>query len=209
LSRALSLVWYSVVRASLWVTASSLPATFFSLQVASSSLAHTLWRSFWYSLRSHSSWDRTEVNCRDAILVCSSSWVHQSLRCWCSATSASHSRKIASSVSLRTWWARDSMQGRGTGAASRSAPDQSRRPNTTSISSGASGGMELDAPPVSPPVLGVGADPLAGTFFIAATPPDASATAAGSPAGAWEAGGAVLATARSGPPAPPSADFYS
>jgi hypothetical protein len=63
--------------------------------------------------------------------------------------------------------------------------------------------MELDVPPVSPPVLGVGTDPPAGTFFATATPPDA---ATGSPAGAWEAGGAVLAAARSGPPAPPLAD---
>jgi hypothetical protein len=68
--------------------------------------------------------------------------------------------------------------------------------------------MELDAPPVSPPVLGVGEDPPAGTFSVAATPPDAGATAAGSPARAWEAGGAVLAAAGSGSPAPPSADSY-
>jgi hypothetical protein len=57
--------------------------------------------------------------------------------------------------------------------------------------------MELDAPPVSPQVLGVGADPLAGTFSAAATLPDAGATITGSPAGAWEAGGAVLAAAGS------------
>jgi hypothetical protein len=113
---------------------------------------------------------------------------------------------VTASVSLRTWWAWDSMRGRGTGTASRSAPDQSRRPNTTSISSGAGGRMEMDAPPVSPPVLGVGADPPAGTFSTAATPPDAGATAAGSLARAWEASGAVLAAAGSGPPAPPSAD---
>jgi hypothetical protein len=142
LSKALSLVWYSVVRASLWVTASSLLATFFSLRVASNSLAHTLWRSFLYSLRSRSSWDRSEVNYWDVVLVRSSSWVRQSLRHWCSASSASHSHKIAASVSLRTWWAWDSMRGRGTSAASRSAPDRSRRPNTTSISSGAGGGVE-------------------------------------------------------------------
>jgi hypothetical protein len=66
--------------------------------------------------------------------------------------------------------------------------------------------VELYAPPVSPPVLGVGTDPPAGTFSAAATPPDASATAAGSPAGAWEAGGAVLTAVGSGPLAPPSAD---
>jgi hypothetical protein len=66
--------------------------------------------------------------------------------------------------------------------------------------------MELDVPPMSPLVLGVGADPPAGTFSAATMPPNAGATAAGSPAGAWEAGGAVLATAESGPPAPPSAD---
>jgi hypothetical protein len=146
------------------------------------------------------------INCRDTVLVRSSSWVRQSLRRWCSASSASHSRKIAVSVSLRTWWARDSMRGRGTGTASRSAPDRSRRQNTTSISSGAGGGMELDAPPVSPPVLGVGADPPAGTFTASTTPPDAGATTTGSPAGAWEAGGAVLAAAGSVPLAPPSAD---
>jgi hypothetical protein len=96
------------------------------------------------------------MNWRDAILVRSSSWVRQSLRRWCSASSASHSRKIVALVSLRTWWVRDSIRGRGTGAASCSAPDRSRRPNTTSISSGADGGLELDAPPVSPPVSGGG-----------------------------------------------------
>jgi hypothetical protein len=98
------------------------------------------------------------------------------------------------------------MRGRGTGAASCSALDRSRRPNTTSISYGAGGGLELDAPPVSPPVSGVGADPSAGTSSATATPPDAGAAAAGSPAGAWEAVGAVLAAAGSGPLAPPSAD---
>jgi hypothetical protein len=66
--------------------------------------------------------------------------------------------------------------------------------------------MELDVPPVSPPVLGVGANPPAGIFSAAAMPPDAGATTAGSPAGAWEAGGAILAAAGSGPPAPPSVD---
>jgi hypothetical protein len=84
-----------------------------------------------YSLRSHSSWDHSERNCRDADLVRSSSWVRQSLRRWCSASSASHSRKIATPVSLRTWWARDSIQGRGlvqllarhqTGAVARTPP---------------------------------------------------------------------------------------
>jgi hypothetical protein len=101
------------------------------------------------------------------------------------------------------------MRGRGTGVASCSAPDKSRRPNTTSISSGAGRGLELDAPPVSSPVLGVGADPPAGTSSTAtATPPDTGAAAAGSPAGAWEAAGTVLAVAGSGPSAPPSADSY-
>ena len=89
----------------------------------------------------------------------SSSWVRQSLRRWCSASSASHSRKIVTLVSLRTWWVRDNMRGRGIGAASSSATDRSRRPNTTSISSGAGGGLELDAPPASPPVSGGGTDP--------------------------------------------------
>jgi hypothetical protein len=66
--------------------------------------------------------------------------------------------------------------------------------------------MELDTPSVAPPVVGVGADPPAGTFSTDTLPPDAGATAAGSPARAWEVGGAVLAAAGSGPPAPPSAD---
>jgi hypothetical protein len=82
------------------------------------------------------------------------------------------------------------MRGRGIGAASSSAPDRSRRSNTTSISSGAGGGLELDAPLVSPPTSGVGtmseagADPLARTSSIVVTPPDAGATAVGPPAGA-------------------------
>jgi hypothetical protein len=155
-----------------------------------------------YSLRSRSSWDHSEMNWRDAVLVRSSSWVRQSQRHWCSASSASHSRKIAAPVSLRTWWARDNIRGRGAGAASCSAPDRSRRSNTTSISSGADGGLELDAPPASPPVSGGGTDPLAGASSAAATPPDAGAAAAGSPAGAWEAAGAVLAAVRGGSPAP-------
>jgi hypothetical protein len=66
--------------------------------------------------------------------------------------------------------------------------------------------MELDAPHVSPPVLGVGAYPAAGIFSATATPLDAGATAAGSLAGAWEAGGAVPTAAGSRQPAPPSAD---
>jgi hypothetical protein len=93
--------------------ASSLQVTFFSLRDASSSLAHTLWRSLLYSLRSRSSWDHSKMNRQDAVLVHSSSWVRQSLRRWCSASSASHSRKIAAPVSLRTWWARDNLRGRG------------------------------------------------------------------------------------------------
>jgi hypothetical protein len=40
--------------------------------------------------------------------------------------------------------------GRGIGAASGSALEQSRRPKITSISSGVGGGMELDAPPCRP-----------------------------------------------------------
>jgi hypothetical protein len=95
-------------------------------------------------------------------LVRSSSWVRQSLRRWCSTSSASHSCKIAAPVSLRTRWARDSIRGRGIGAASFSAPDRSRCPNTTSISSEAGEGLELDAPPASPPVSGGGADPQLG-----------------------------------------------
>jgi hypothetical protein len=75
--------------------ASSLLVTFFSLRDASSSLAHTFWRSLLYTLLSRSSWDRSERNCQDADLVRSSSWVRQSLRRLCSASSASHSLKIA------------------------------------------------------------------------------------------------------------------
>jgi hypothetical protein len=82
------------------------------------------------------------------------------------------------------------MRGQGIGVASSSAPDQSRRPNTTSISSGAGTGLELDAPPVSPPTSGVGAmseagvDPPTGASSITATPPDAGAAATEPPAGA-------------------------
>jgi hypothetical protein len=101
--------------------------------------------------------------------------------CRGSASSASHTRKIAAPVSLRTWWARESMRGRETSAASSSAPNRSRRPDITSISFGAGGGLERDAPPVSPPVLGVGADHLAGTSSIIATSPDAGAAVAGPP----------------------------
>jgi hypothetical protein len=100
------------------------------------------------------------------------------------------------------------MRGRGTGVASCSAPDRSRYPNTTSISSGAGGGLELGMPPASPPVSGVGTDPPARTSSAAATPLDASVAAAGSPAGAWEAAGAVLEAAGVRLPAPPSADSY-
>jgi hypothetical protein len=65
------------------------------------------------------------------------------------------------------------MRGRGTGTASCSAPDRSRRPNTTSISSEqVGGGVELDASPVSPPVSVVGTNPRAGTSSATATPPD-------------------------------------
>jgi hypothetical protein len=156
-----------------------------------------------YSLLSCSSWDRSEMNWKDAVWVRSSSWVRQSLRRWCSASSASHSRKIATLVSLRTWWARDSIRGRGTGAASCSTLDRSRRLNTTSMSSGAGGGLELD---VSPPVSEGGTNALAGASSTAATPPDAGAAAAGSLVGTWEAADAVLATAGYGPPASPLAD---
>jgi hypothetical protein len=84
------------------VKASSLLATFFSRRDTSSSLANTFWRSLLYFLLSHTNSDRIEANWRDAALVRSSSWVHQSLRCWCSDSSASHSRRMAASVSLRT-----------------------------------------------------------------------------------------------------------
>jgi hypothetical protein len=101
------------------------------------------------------------------------------------------------------------MRGRGTGAASCSAPDWRRRPNTTSISSAVGEGMELDAPPASPPVSGVSTDPLAGTSSAVMTPPDAGAAAAGFPVEAWEAAGAVLAAAGGGSLAPLPADAYS
>jgi hypothetical protein len=186
--------------------ASSLLATFFSLRDASSYLAHTFWRSLLYSLRSHSSWDRSEMNWRDADLVRSSSWVRQSLRRWCSTSSASHSHKIDAPVSLRTWWAWDSIRGRGTGATSCSTLDWSHRPNTTSISSGAGRGLELEAPPTSPSASGGGKDPPTGASSAAATPPDAGAAAAGPPAGAWEAAGVVLAAIEGGSLAPLPAD---
>jgi hypothetical protein len=54
------------------------------------------------------------------------------------------------------------MRGSRTGAASCLAPDRRRRPNTTSISSGAGGGLELDVPPALPPASGGGADPQLG-----------------------------------------------
>jgi hypothetical protein len=68
--------------------------------------------------------------------------------------------------------------------------------------------MELDAPLVSPPALGVGTDPPARTFSAAAMPPDAVVAAVGSPARAWEAGGTVLVADGSRPLAPPLADPY-
>jgi hypothetical protein len=61
------------------------------------------------------------------------------------------------------------------------------------------------APCVTPSV-GSERRSLAGTFSAAVTLPDAGATTAGSLARAWEVGGAVLAAAGSGPPAPPSVD---
>jgi hypothetical protein len=69
--------------------------------------------------------------------------------------------------------------------------------------------MELDAPPASPPVSGVGTDPLAGTSSTVTTLPDAGAAAAGFLAEAWEAAGAVLALAGGGSPAPLPADACS
>jgi hypothetical protein len=52
---------------------------------------------------------------------------------------------------------RDSTRGKGTGAASGSVLDRSRCLKTTSGSSRVGGGMELDAPPASPLMVGVGA----------------------------------------------------
>jgi hypothetical protein len=66
--------------------------------------------------------------------------------------------------------------------------------------------MELDAPPRSPPVLGAGAGPPAGTSSTVVTLPDAGAATAGPPVGNWEASGAVPAVAGCAPPTPLSAD---
>jgi hypothetical protein len=90
--------------------------------------------------------------------------------------------------------------------------------------------MELDVPPLSPSMEGVGAvetsftavdgvldgiaviEPVVavgavGTSSTAATPLDVGAAAAGPPAGAWEPGGAVsVAAAGGGSPAPLPAD---
>jgi hypothetical protein len=96
--------------------------------------------------------------------------------------------------------------GKGVGAAFGSAPNRSRRPKITSISSRAGGGTELDAPPRSPSVSGAGVGPLAGTSFAAAAPPDAGAATAGPPVGMWEASGAVPTVAGCAPLTPISAD---
>jgi hypothetical protein len=86
--------------------------------------------------------------------------------------------------------------------------------------------MELDAPPASPSMAGVGAvgtssvaadgvlDGITvveaavavgtiGTSSAAATPLDVGAAAVGPPAGAWEPGGAVSAVAAGGGSPPP------
>jgi hypothetical protein len=66
--------------------------------------------------------------------------------------------------------------------------------------------MELDVPPRSPPVLGAGAGPRAGTSSVVAAPPDAGASATGPPVGTWEVGGAVPVAAGCAPPTPLSVD---
>jgi hypothetical protein len=88
--------------------------------------------------------------------------------------------------------------GRGTGAASGSAPDRSRRPKTTSVSSRVGGGMELDAPPASPSMAGVGA----------VGPSSTAANYVLDDIAVVEAMVAVdgVAAARGGPPAPLPAD---
>jgi hypothetical protein len=53
-----------------------------------------------------------------------------------------------------------------------------------------------------------GRGPPAGTFFAATTLPNAGAAVAGSPAGAWEAAGVVLAAAGGGSPTQLPADAY-
>ena len=52
---------------------------------------------------------------------------------------------------------RDSTRERGIDAASGSAPDRSRRPKITFVSSGVCGGLELDAPPASTSIVVTGA----------------------------------------------------
>jgi hypothetical protein len=102
-----------------------------------------------------------------------------------------------------------------------SAPDRSRRPKTTSVSSGVGGGMEPDAPLASTLMAGAGAvgassaaadgvlDGIAvveavvaveavGTPSAAAMPLDIGTAAAGPPTGAWEPGGAVSVAAAGG-----------
>jgi hypothetical protein len=92
------------------------------------------------------------------------------------------------------------MRGRGTGAAPCSAPDWSRHPKISSISSGAGEGTELDVPPTSASALGVGTVPPAGPLVVAGV------TAAGSLTGTSEARGTARPAAGFGPPAAPSVE---
>jgi hypothetical protein len=110
---------------------------------------------------------------------------------------------------------------RGIGAASGSAPDQSRHPKITSVSSRVGVGMELDAPPASTSMAGAGAvgassaaadgvlDGITvveavvavgavGTPSAVVAPLDVGAAAAGPPPGAWGPDGAVSAVAAGG-----------
>jgi hypothetical protein len=61
-------------------------------------------------------------------------------------------------------------------------------------------------PPASPTVSGGGTDPPARTSFAVVTPPNVGATAAGSPARAWEDAGVVSAVAMGGSSASLPAD---
>jgi hypothetical protein len=111
--------------------------------------------------------------------------------------------------------------GRGLGAASGSAPDQSRRPKITSVSSGVGGGTKLDAPPASTSMVRAGSarassaavdgvpDDIAvveavvaagavGTPSATAASLGVSAAAARPPAGTWGPGGAVTVAATGG-----------
>jgi hypothetical protein len=88
--------------------------------------------------------------------------------------------------------------GKGIGATSGSAPDRSRHPKTTSVSSRVGGGMELDVPPVSPSMVGVGAVGASSAATDGVLDDIAVVEVAVAVGG--------VAAARGGPPAPLTAD---